>query len=117
MAGLFTRMTAKFLRFATTLKTYAPRIFAFARSMALLLAVMGAASEKPTTRFATAHVAEPAWLMFERFLAAHARFLGQEWTLWTDFIVSMAVVWDLRMAADFCSLAIIPARRCFGSTR
>lgn len=74
-------------------------ILALSRLVAGLPACMGAAFELLAAREAAMRFSRPARLVLQDFLAAHARLLHQDSTLWAGYVVRMAVVKDGWVAA------------------
>lgn len=87
---------------ATRLRAW---IFAFARPMTLLLALVRPASESTSAYFAAARFVEPARLVLENALSAQAG-LGRQVSAFGAFLViDVAAVVELRMPAVLGSLA------------
>lgn len=111
------RVTAYLLLFATWLRTcLAAGIFTLTFAMTLLTAEVYTALEFLATHRTTADVAEPALLIFESFLAAHAHLRGQKRAFWAGVIVLVAVVSNLRMSTGFWSFTWIATWRRLGAT-
>jgi hypothetical protein len=112
-------MTHVLIRMSTTLLGLTTRlltsltigIFAFARSMAGFTTEVRSATELVTADIATADILQPALLVLEGLLPAHAPLLHKERTFGTSFIVLMAVVRYLRVAACFGTLAGVSTGR------
>ena len=75
MALHFARMPARFLRFTTSLLTSPSDVFAVTRTMTLLAAEMGTASQLVSAHLATPNFPQPTGLVLERLLSAQARLL------------------------------------------
>jgi hypothetical protein len=73
--------------------------------MALLLALMGAASECLAADISTTNVRQPARLILEHVLAAQTGLGGEKRALRTALLVSVAIVGHLRMTTVLRTLA------------
>ena len=92
MASLFAGMPTCPFSLTAQLLTYLSDIFAFSAAMTGLPAVMRTTFQLLGTDFAAANICEPAWLVLKSLLLTHADLLHQIWALWTEFLISMAVV-------------------------
>lgn len=116
MAEFFAGVATGFLGFAAELLAGFSYVFAFAGAMAGFAAEVGAAAEFSATNLAAAGVGEPAWLVLETLLAAHAGLFYQEGTFGAGLLIAVAVVRDLRMATVLRPLAFKSTRRRGGTT-
>lgn len=117
MTQVFARMTTGLLGLSAGLLARSLPIFAFAQSMTSIPAGMRAAPEPFTTDFSTANVGKPALLIFQRLFAAHTTLLREVRALRTCFIISVAIMRDLRMSTFLRSSTFIATRRLFRATR
>ena len=117
MACLFAWMPTRLLCLSTSLLAGLSGVFAFARSMTLLAAVVRSALQFPPANLATANIGKPALLVLERFLATHTSLFDQKRTFGTDQFVSMAIMGYLRVTTGLRPLTIESAWRWTGATR
>lgn len=104
-------MSADFLLLTTRLRTIrAVGILTLPSAMARFPTEVGATFEYFPTDIAATDVSEPAWLVLQSFLAAHAPLLAQEGAFRTWVVVLMTIVGNLWMTASFWSLASVPTR-------
>ena len=75
MALHFARMPASFLRFTTSLLASPSDVFTVTRTMTLLAAEMGTASQLVSAHLATPDFPQPTGLVLECLLSAQARLL------------------------------------------
>lgn len=85
--------------------------------MARLSAEVGATLELPSTNLTTADVFQPALLVLETLLAAHAMFLNQERTSRAVLIIHVTIVLNLRMTASLGTVALEAAWRRLSTAR
>lgn len=69
------------------------------------------------TYLTAADVLQPALLVLQGLLSAHAPLLHKERTFGTGLVVLVTVMWHLRVATSFCTLAGIPAWWRLGTAR
>ena len=74
------------------------RLLAFSRTMTLLQALMGTASECLTANISAADIREPTWLVLEYILATQTSLGSEKRTFWAAFFVTVATVGHLRVA-------------------
>ena len=96
---------------ASLLASLAVRVFTFSWSMAGFAAEVRTTSKLVATDIATANVLQPALLILESLLPAHAPFLHKKRAFGTGLIILVAVVGYLRMSASLRAFASIAARR------
>ena len=106
MAHLLARMTAALLGLAACLLACLFRVLAQARAVALTPAMVRATTKHLPTGLTAPHVVQPARLVLESPLAAHANLLGQKGAFGTGLIVPVAIVRHLRMSTGFGSPAV-----------
>lgn len=87
------------------------RLFTVAWTVALLTATMRTAAKKLTTKLRAAHFVEVARLVFQRILPTETRLDGKKWAYGTAFVISMAIVGYLWMAAVLCPFTFVSAGR------
>jgi hypothetical protein len=104
------RMAAALL-FAAELAARLAGVFAFPRPMAGLLAAVESAFQLLAAHFAATRIRQPARLVLQPALAAHAVFGREKRTLWAILAVHMTVVGHLGMAACLWPPAFKHARR------
>jgi hypothetical protein len=103
-------MTAYFLRLATRLLTgLSVRVFALSRPVARFATEVRAATQLVATYIAATNILQPALLILERLLPAHASLLHKKGALGTSLIILVTVVRHLRVTARFRTLAGVSA--------
>ena len=90
-------------------------LFALPRTMTLLLTSVCTTLQSSTTYVTATDLLEPAWLVLERVLAAHARLGRKERALGAALIVLVTVMSDLRMSASLGPPAVEAAGWWFGT--
>ena len=86
------------------------RLLTFPVAVTLFLALVGATFQSLSAHLSTTYFAQPTRLVLQNILATQARLCRQIGALWAVFVVAMAVVCNLRVAAVLWSLAWEPAR-------
>jgi hypothetical protein len=94
---------------AKLLASLAVRIFAFSRTMAGLATEVRSATKLVSANIATANILQPALLILESLLPAHAPLLHKKRAFGTSLIILVAVVRYLRVSAGFRAFASISA--------
>jgi hypothetical protein len=80
-------------------------ILAVVGSMALFPASMRAAAKILAANHAAAHFLQPAWLILQSMFAAETPLIDQEWAFGAGFVVSVAIVSNLRVATSLEPMA------------
>lgn len=109
-------MTTQTLALPARLLTRLGCVFAFARSMAILLAKMRAAFQRLPTNLTATRIGEPARHIFHDLLTTQTFLLGEERALGTSVGVSVAVMCSLRVTARLGPLAWERAWRRLSAT-
>jgi hypothetical protein len=112
MAHVLVRVPARpFGLAASLLASLAVRVFTFSWSMAGFAAEVRTTAKLVATDITTANILQPALLILEGLLPAHAPFLHKERAFGTGLIILVAVVRYLRMSASLRTFASVPTRR------
>jgi hypothetical protein len=103
-------MPTHFLGLATLLlASLAIRIFALSWAVTRFATEVRATTELVAAHVTAANILQPALLVLERLLPAHAPLLHKKGAFGTSLIVLVAVVRDLRVAACLRALAGVSA--------
>lgn len=105
MAWLLAWVTTGLLRLRAFLLTVAGSVLTFAWLVARFAAKVRTTFETCATDNTAKDIRAPTWLIFESFLAAQARFLGEERAFGALFSIGMAVVGNLWMTASLGAAA------------
>ena len=92
-----------------TVGQVAVRVFTFSWSMAGFAAEVRTTAKLVATDITTANILQPALLILEGLLPAHAPFLHKERAFGTGLIILVAVVGHLRMPACLRAFASVSA--------
>lgn len=116
MALLGARVAAQRLGLSTRLLARLIRVFTFTRSMAILFAIMRTTFQKCAANLTATGVCKPARYIFHHPLTTQTLFLGQERTLGTRLLISVAVMRSLRMSTRLGTCTRERARRRLRAT-
>jgi hypothetical protein len=112
MAHILVGMPASLLGLAARLlASLTVRILALPWSVARFATEVRTTTKLVATDITTANILQPALLILEGLLPAHTPFLHKKRAFGTSFIILVAVVGYLRMAACLCAFASVSARR------
>jgi hypothetical protein len=110
VAHVLVWMTTHFLGFATLLLAgLAIRIFALSRPVARFTTEVRSTTQLVATYVAATHILQPALLVLESLLPAHAPLLHKKGAFGTSLIVLVTVVRHLRVATCFRAFAGVSA--------